>query len=115
MRPLLVAGNHDILPGSLYAQSGIKLVPDFTFGSLYFTHEPEVNVQSGSYNIAGHIHPAVNLIGAGKQKLTMPCFMFGKERGLLPAFGYFTGAHIITPEKEDEIFVIGEGNIFKMS
>ena len=111
---ILVAGNHDVLAIEHYVKAGIRIVPDFTFDNLYFTHEPEVHVKPGAYNIAGHIHPAVRLKGAGKQKLSMPCFVFGKERGLLPAFGYFTGTHIITPEKEDEIFVIGKGKIFKM-
>jgi metallophosphoesterase superfamily enzyme len=52
------------------------------------------------------VHPAVKLRGNGGQKLTLPCFYFGKIQGLLPAFGTFTGKSIIRTEEESRVFVV---------
>ena len=66
------------------------------------------------YNLAGHIHPGVRMIGGGRQIITLPCFYFGEKQGLLPAFGIFTGLKRITPEKNDKVFVIAENRIVEV-
>jgi len=38
----------------------------------------------------------------------------GPETGVLPAFGEFTGNHIIQPKKGDQVFVIAENRIVKI-
>ncbi|HNU41619.1 MAG TPA: phosphoesterase, partial [Cyclobacteriaceae bacterium] len=65
----------------------------------------------GVYNLSGHIHPAVRLKGTGRQSVMLPCFYFGKQQGILPAFGSFTGMARIVPKKEDRIFVIAENKV----
>jgi metallophosphoesterase superfamily enzyme len=63
------------------------------------------------YNLAGHIHPGVNLVGRGRQSLTLPCFYFGSRQGFLPAFGMFTGLARIAPKKDDKVFVVADNKI----
>ncbi|HMU04607.1 MAG TPA: hypothetical protein PJ990_13330, partial [Saprospiraceae bacterium] len=79
------------------------------------THEPQDEIKNGYYNLAGHIHPGISLKGKGRQKVTLPCFYFGINNGLLPAFGYFTGKAIIKIEKKSDIFAIAEDKIFRIN
>ena len=62
----------------------------------------------------GHLHPAVRLSGTAKQSLRLPCFWLGENFMVMPAFGRFTGAKSIRPEKTDTIYAIGDGEIFKL-
>jgi metallophosphoesterase superfamily enzyme len=76
-----------------------------------FTHHPLEETEPGYYNLAGHIHPGVALRGKGRQTLRLPCFYFGRNQALLPAFGVFTGLACIKPVRDDKIFVIIEDKI----
>ena len=80
---------------------------------LRLTHEPMEEPSEEYYNLAGHIHPGAQLLGKGRQALTLPCFYFGKRQGILPAFGSFTGFVKIPVMKEDRVFVIAEGKIIQ--
>ena len=53
----------------------------------------------------GHLHPGVKLKGDGLQRLKLPCFYHTKNQLILPAFGAFTGLHILHPKEEDLIYV----------
>ena len=110
----LVLGNHDIMSKIQYQRKGILLHDTLRLGPFIFTHHPLTDVEMQCYNIAGHIHPGVNLQGKGKQSLTLPCFYFGACAGLLPAFGMFTGLARIRPKKEDKVFVIVEEKIVEV-
>ena len=108
----LVRGNHDILSQLQYERHRIRVHEDaLKLGSLLLTHEPIEGAQEGSYNLAAHIHPGVRLQGKGRQALTLPCFYFGKDKGILPAFGSFTGMALVTPKKEDRIFVVADNKV----
>ena len=63
------------------------------------------------YNLSGHLHPGVNLRGKARQSVTLPCFYFGEQAGLLPAFGTFTGIARIQPKKNDKVFAIVEDKV----
>jgi uncharacterized protein len=110
----LVLGNHDIMSKIQYQRKGISLHDTLRLGPFIFTHHPLTDIEMQCYNIAGHIHPGVNLQGKGKQSLTLPCFYFGACAGLLPAFGMFTGLAKIRPKKEDKVFVIVEEKIVEV-
>ncbi|MDX1672145.1 MAG: hypothetical protein R3211_07370 [Balneolaceae bacterium] len=58
------------------------------------------------YLLSGHIHPAVKLRGKARQSMKLPCFYFGKQQGVLPAFGHFTGTHVIKPQPDDRVYAI---------
>ncbi|HYW51445.1 MAG TPA: hypothetical protein VE861_12615, partial [Gemmatimonadaceae bacterium] len=66
------------------------------------------------YVLAGHVHPVVQLRGRGRQKLTLPCFAFGGDGALLPAFGEFTGGGVIDPRDWSDIFVIADDTVLPL-
>lgn len=110
----LVIGNHDIMSTHQYEKYKIAIHDKPLKESIFvLSHEPLEEPFEG-YNLAGHIHPSVRLTGKGKQRLKFPCFYFGHNQGLLPAFGEFTGTHAITPKKGDNVFVIVEGIIIEV-
>jgi DNA ligase-associated metallophosphoesterase len=109
----LVRGNHDVLDVSFYERAGLT-VHEGTLAVEPFllSHHPleEAN-EEGLYNLAGHLHPAISLRGAGRQRLRLPCFFFGKHQGLLPAFGEFTGLANVPVGPDDRVFAIAEDSI----
>lgn len=108
----LVLGNHDILSTLQYERNTMVVhIEKYELGNFLLTHEPVKTVPKNFYNLSGHIHPAVQLRGTGKQSVTLPCFYFGKQQGILPAFGSFTGLARIKPKKDDKIFVIAENKV----
>jgi uncharacterized protein len=108
----LVLGNHDILSEVQYERHNMKFyLNELKEDNLILTHEPMEEISEGSYNLCGHLHPGVNLKGAGKQSITLPCFYFGKQQAILPAFGTFTGLARIVPKKSDRIYVIASNKI----
>ncbi len=99
----LVLGNHDIIPSKVFQKAGIKVLEELVMPPFHFSHD---QVETTLYNIHGHIHPGVRLRGYGRQALTLPCFYFGADRGILPSFGDFTGLYKISPKKGDQVFVV---------
>jgi uncharacterized protein len=113
---LLVPGNHDILLDEFYnrANIGISALQHPVDGFL-FTHDAADAAEQGDrYIFSGHIHPGVRLTGAGKQSLQLPCFYFGSNYAVLPAFGNFTGTHIVQPGKNDKVFAIARGSVIPL-
>lgn len=111
----LVIGNHDILSDNQYSRNHLTLHRERLMEEPFvFSHHPMEEIKVDWYNLAGHIHPGVLLQGKGKQAVTLPCFYFGEQQGILPAFGSFTGLARIQPKKEDRIFVIAENIVVKI-
>lgn len=102
----LVIGNHDILPRELYHGSHISVFKRLKIPPFQLVHDIQHQNSAEHYLLGGHIHPALQLKGKGRQNLKFPCFYFGKEAGILPAFGTFTGTAIIHPQPQERIFVI---------
>lgn len=100
----LTRGNHDIIPAVHYSAIDISVVESLLMGPFVLTHHPEET--TSGYNLAGHVHPGVNLSGRSRQGLRLPCFHFGANVGLLPAFGNFTGYVAISPAKTDKVFAV---------
>ena len=109
----LVIGNHDILDESKYDAMNICYQMDV--GNLILTHEPMDVIVEDKYNLCGHIHPGVRLTGRGRQNLRLPCFYFGAYTGILPAFGSFTGLHIVKPLENDKVFVVNDNVVIEVS
>lgn len=108
----LVRGNHDIMSQVQYERHKIIVHEGaLQLGNWLLTHEPMFTPPSSGYNVSGHIHPGVRLYGKGRQSLALPCFYFGKEQGILPAFGSFTGLALVSPKKEDRVFVIAQDKV----
>jgi DNA ligase-associated metallophosphoesterase len=112
----LIKGNHDILHNDWYTQcdiglfdekknvSGFCFIHDISLAGLRtsdMSHHSSVN-----YYFSGHIHPGIRMSGAGKQSLCFPCFYFGEEYAVLPAFSRFTGVALIDPKKGESVFAV---------
>jgi uncharacterized protein len=121
----LILGNHDILHEGWYEAAGITVsreilrMGEFAFihditewagatGELSATGEPEAGRPAGMapYFFSGHLHPGIRIRGMGKQSLQFPCFYFGGQYAILPAFGRFTGTVSIDPLPESNVFAI---------
>ncbi len=107
----LVRGNHDIMSAQQYSRKGIVVHESLCMEPFILTHHPLEEADPFLYNLSGHLHPGITVRGKGRQSLTLPCFYFGGQAGLLPAFGAFTGLARIHPKKEDKVFAIVEEKI----
>ena len=105
---VLVRGNHDRHAGDPPPAWGVRCVdepwPLPGAAALLLAHHPQE--QPGAYVLAGHVHPAAVLLGRARERLRLPCFHFGPRLGLLPAFGEFTGAHVLPRGAQDRVFVL---------
>lgn len=109
----LVRGNHDAHSGDPPDEWNISCVDEpWRAGPFFLRHTPATSVDG--YVLAGHIHPAVSLVGAARQRMTLPCFWFGARVGVLPAFGGFTGVKTITPSPGDQVFVVAGEEVINM-
>lgn len=108
---VLVRGNHDRGAGDPPTEAGITCVDaPLVEAPFALAHHP-IPSASG-YVIAGHIHPAALLAGAGRQRERLPCFWIRAHVMVLPAFGEFTGLADVAPAEGDDIHVVGGGGVF---
>ena len=113
LRLTVVRGNHDVKAGDPPGEWGARCIEaGESLGPFVLNHEP--GASRGGYALAGHIHPAVRLSGAG-ESVRLPCFWFGKRYGVLPAFGAFTGNAEVRPRQGDQVFVIAEEEVLKVA
>lgn len=102
---VLVRGNHDRHAGDPPAAWGVQAVDEpLRLDGLALKHHPDA--EPGAYVLAGHVHPGVLLGGRAHDRLRLPCFHFGPQVGLLPAFGEFTGLHVVSRQAGDRVFVV---------
>ncbi len=104
LRITLVRGNHDDRAGDPPQAWGIECVDGpLRLAGLALLHEPAA--VPGAYAIGGHVHPCA-WVGSRHDRLRLPCFHFGPEVAVLPAFGAFTGMHAVKQAEGDRVFVI---------
>ncbi|TKD66471.1 ligase-associated DNA damage response endonuclease PdeM [Flavobacterium sp. ASW18X] len=108
----LITGNHDIIAPEKFEALHIELHEEILTDGFLLAHHPEE--KEGHYNFCGHIHPAVKLKGFGRQHLKLPCFYKTDKQLILPAFGEFTGTYVLTPQPEDEVFVLADQQVIKV-
>lgn len=101
----LVRGNHDQHAGDPPPDWGVQVLEGpLQVGPLALTHHPEP--VEGAYVLAGHLHPAAVLEGPAHDRLRLPCFHFGQRVGVLPAFGAFTGMHVVRAGAGERVYVV---------
>jgi uncharacterized protein len=102
----LIRGNHDRHAGDPPAAWGVQVADEpWRCGPWALCHHPaEV---AGAYAFAGHVHPAVR-VGRGASALRLPCFHLSPALMLLPAFGAFTGLHLVQPAPGDGVAVVAD-------
>ncbi|WP_367868204.1 ligase-associated DNA damage response endonuclease PdeM [Pedobacter sp. WC2423] len=106
LKIILIKGNHDRLKPEDYMGLGIETYQKELLDAPFrFIHDqPETT--DDYYNITGHIHPGVTIYGKARQRMRLPCFYFGKNCAILPAFSVFTGLSKVKAEKGDLFYAI---------
>lgn len=103
----LIGASHDRWSGALPESWGIEVHEEpRLLHPFALRHYPAASA-AGGYWIAGHLHPGV-FLKEGKRGATLrlPCFYFGEQGAVLPAFGSFTGLTKVDPTPGSHCFAI---------
>lgn len=116
---VLVVGNHDARAGSAPAALRITEVAEpWALGPWQLAHHPPGDggyaVPATGHLVHGHVHPAVRLAGLGRAHATLPAFIVGERRTILPSFGSFTGRSVAALEPGDRAYVIAEREVIEV-
>lgn len=112
---VLVRGNHDRQSGDPPPAWRVQVVGEGEpLDGLRLCHEPpepQAALPASGFALAGHVHPGVRLSGRGGDRLRLPCFIHGPARLVLPAFGSFTGLHLMAPHPAERRVAVCEGRL----
>lgn len=109
----LVRGNHDRRAGDPPPGWDINVVPGpHASAPFLLCHEPVESPRG--YALCGHVHPGVRVVGHGFDSARLPCFVLGRARALLPAFGRFTGLAVVRPVPTERVVVIAGESLFEL-
>jgi uncharacterized protein len=111
---LLVRGNHDRRAGDPPKELGIRCT-DAPLSMKPFVLDHHPRPSELGYVLSGHVHPGVRIFGAGRQMEKLPCFFFGREVAVLPAFGDFTGLAIVEPDEGDSVYGIADDMVISIA
>lgn len=112
----LVQGNHDRGHDQLFSDLEIQvLLEPYQQTPFSFCHFADANSDPALYTLAGHVHPGIRLSEPNGQSIRVPCFLFGPHRGILPAFGVFTGLSTIEVERDERVFGVVEDQVIELS
>lgn len=110
---ILISGNHDIIPQYLFEDVGVEIFDSLKIENFLLTHHP--TEKDRFFNFCGHVHPGVKLQSQGRQMLRLPCFFKNEKQLILPAFGNFTGKYTLKPSEKDEVFVMADDHVMRVS
>lgn len=106
----LVRGNHDDRAGDPPPEAGIDVVDEpWLLGPFACCHHPlpTGECHPTHHVLAGHLHPVCQLQGPGRDRLRLPCFVSEPSQAILPAFGAFTGGHLMPAAPGRGLYVVG--------
>jgi DNA ligase-associated metallophosphoesterase len=109
---LLVRGNHDAHAGDPPADWRVTCV-DEPHALAPFLACHRLETPPSGYALCGHVHPGIRVASAG-ESARLPCFVLGRRRAILPAFGRFTGLAEITPAPDERIVAIAGRALFEL-
>jgi uncharacterized protein len=109
----IVRGNHDRRAGDPPSEVGIDCV-DGPVSDPPFALAHHPLAVANAYVLAGHVHPCAVLVGAARQRERLPCFRFGRDVGVLPAFGEFTGCAEVEARADDEVWVVADDGVVRV-
>jgi DNA ligase-associated metallophosphoesterase len=110
----LIRGNHDRHAGDPPGELRIDCCdPPCAEPPFVLAHHPFDSPHG--YVLAGHVHPSVTLRGVGRQRQRLPCFHFGERRGILPAFGEFTGTADVAVAPGDRVYVVAGERVIEIA
>jgi len=109
----LVRGNHDDRAGDPPPRLGFEVVDEpLPLDGWLLCHHPRP--RDAGYVLAGHLHPCVSVSGRARDRLRLPCFHFGPDVGVLPAFGAFTGMHALPRRAGQRVFAVAENQVSEL-
>ena len=109
----LVRGNHDAHAGDPPPAWRVDVVTEpHAFAPFLGCHHPAR--PATGYALCGHLHPGTWLGGAAEPSVRLPCFVLGRRRAILPAFGRLTGLWMVDPEPGDRLVAIAGSRLFAM-
>lgn len=112
---ILITGNHDTLHHSFYQSAYIRVYAEFEEQGFHFIHHVKGQaVNENRFTFSGHIHPGILLRGKGRQSLRLPCFYQSSSGMIVPAFGKFTGMHILKAADAEQIYPIADQTVFQL-
>lgn len=115
LKLVLVKGNHDRLDEPQYQKLGIQIYdPSYSTSNFCFVHDALQCTEENLYPISGHVHPGVTIVGKAKQSLRLPCFFFGHDYAVMPAFSAFTGLSMVYPKINEQVFAITSTKVMKV-
>ena len=109
----LVRGNHDIRAGDPPASLEIEVVNEPLFMLPFALRHMPIPL-AGYHVIAGHLHPVFHLHGRGRQRLRLCCFHSTDDLTVLPAFGDFTGGHVVEKTPGSRIVVTDGSGVWSV-
>lgn len=109
----LVRGNHDDRAGDPPAAWRVDVVAEPHLLAPFLACHLPVAPPTG-YALCGHVHPGVRLHGAGDEVARVPCFVLGRRRAILPAFGGFTGLALMHPAPGEQFVAIAGSRLFAL-
>ena len=119
----LIRGNHDVMPEGRFNELGVSVQDELVYENrIRFLHDPCKRLiglppgldAPGTFDVCGHLHPAVRLPGAIRTRDKLPCFWIRRNDLILPAFGGFTGSSAIKALPGQQIYAISESKIMKL-
>jgi DNA ligase-associated metallophosphoesterase len=112
---LWITGNHD--PAISRAMGG-ESAAEIMLAGVTLRHEPTVS--EGSYEIAGHLHPAAKVRMRGRA-LRRRCFALSAQRCVMPAMGAYAGGLNLRDAAFRPLFraglsahLLGDGRLFRI-
>jgi DNA ligase-associated metallophosphoesterase len=109
---VLIRGNHDAKSGDPPAGWGVDVVAEpCALPPFLACHVPS-SPRTG-YALCGHVHPGVIVYGR-VDGARLPCFVVGRRRAILPAFGRLTGLAIVHPTPDETIVAIAGRELFRL-
>ena len=109
VRMQVVPGNHDRRLQDLAVLGFEVLEERHHLDGLDLVHAPSENESVPT--LGGHVHPCVRLSSFRGDSMRLPCFWFSGRTGILPAFGSFTGGHVMRNDVSTCIFAAGPDEV----
>lgn len=104
---VLTKGNHDLISEDIIRATCLRSCSSFSLDRhIILSHEPIINLPKHILNIVGHVHPGVEFHTAGRQRFRLPAFILERNILTLPAFGRWTGLHIIRKNDRHRCYAI---------
>lgn len=109
---VLVRGNHDDRAGDPSPEWGVDVVTEPHLMAPFIACHVPTTPPTG-FALCGHIHPGVFLRGIADAE-RLPCFVLGRKRAILPAFGSFTGLATVEAAPGERLVAVAGSRLFPL-